>query len=306
MNKKHALILITILLISTIACELSFGGSDGPSEEEITMELTRTSLQQTQTALAQPPEPQPDASPADDDEAPAPSDNEEEEENDDESSCFMSRWTGDETIPDGSVFDPGDTFVKSWTLRNAGECDWTTDARMVFEEGDRLGGPSSNKLDQVVEPGDAYTVEIPMEAPSSDGDYVGVWRMTAADGTKMGKYWVKITVGDSASPAAFAVTSVPLTMPNTTIDIVCPGNEVVEITAKITTNGEGVVSYEWDDSQGCAGCLKKSVNFDSAGTKSITHSMTVGAAGDYWAKIYIDLPNHQWFGPRNFTVVCNP
>jgi len=305
MNKKHALILITILLISTIACELSFGGSDGPSEEEITMELTRTSLQQTQTALAQPPEPQPDASPADDDEAPAPSDNEEEEENDDESSCFMSRWTGDETIPDGSVFDPGDTFVKSWTLRNAGECDWTTDARMVFEEGDRLGGPSSNKLDQVVEPGDAYTVEIPMEAPSSDGDYVGVWRMTAADGTKMGKYWVKITVGDSTPPADFAVTSVSYSMPFTTIMIVCPSKTSIDITANITTNGAGTVTYKWDDSRGCSSCTTKSINFDSAGTKSVTHSMTIASAGNFWAKIYIDDPNHQWFDQKDFKTICN-
>ena len=141
-----------------------------------------------------------------------------------------------------------------------------------------------------------------MTAPSSDGDYTGVWRFRAADGTKMGKYWVKITVGEP--PAAFAVTSVSYTMADTSIEITCPGNEEVTITAIITTSDGGVVSFMWDDSQGCPGCVTKSTNFDSAGTKSIDHIMTVGAAGDYWAKIYIDEPNHQWFSQQNFHVEC--
>ena len=50
-----------------------------------------------------------------------------------------------------------------------------------------------------------------MKAPASDGNYTGVWRMKAGNGTTMGKYWVKITVGNPAP--AFAVTSVTYYMP---------------------------------------------------------------------------------------------
>ena len=309
MNKKHAVLLIAILVLTTIACEFSFGGGGEPTEEDVSFELTRTALQQTQTALAQQPEPEsPPADDVDNDQAapPADSDDDDQDEEDGES-CYFSRWTGVESIPDGTVFDPGDNFVKTWTLRNDGTCDWTDDTRMVFEEGDQLGGPDSVKLGETIEAGDEITVEIPMEAPSSDGDYTGVWRLTAPDGTKMGKYWVKITVGSSSSAPSptFAVTSVNYSMPFTTIPITCPAKKTVEITANITTNGAGTVTYKWDDSLGCSGCGTKSVNFDSAGTKSVTHSMLFGAAGDHWAKIYIDDPNHQWFGQQNFSLFCN-
>jgi len=303
MNRKHAFLLITILLLTTIACEVSFGGNNQPSQDDINLELTRTSLQQTQTALAQVPDPEPETSPEpEDDDSQSPP---EEEDESDEESCYFSQWTGAETIPDGTVFDPGDSFIKTWTLRNAGKCDWSTDTRMVFEDGDKLSGPSSVKIDRVVRPGETYVVEIPMTAPASDGDYTGVWRFTAADGTKMGKYWVKITVGDTTPSPTFAVTSVTYSMPFTTIPIVCPSKTTVELTANITTNSAGTVTYRWDDSTGCSGCGTKSINFDSAGSKSITHSMLIGAAGDHWAKIYIDEPNHQWFGQQNYKTICN-
>ena len=304
MNKKHAFIFITILLLITIACEVSFG-DNGPSEDDINTELTRTSLQQTQTALAQPPAPQPEQQPvADDDDQASPQDNDDDDDDADEDSCYFSRWTGDETIPDGTVLNPGESFVKTWKLRNAGTCDWSTDTRIVFEEGDKLDGPTSIKIDRVVRPGDTYVVEVPMKAPSSDGNYTGVWRFTAADGTKMGKYWVKITVGNPPPSTLFAVTSVSYYMPHTTIDMGCPND--VTISAEITTNAAGNVSYKWDDSLGCPGCTTKSTSFAAAESKIIQRSMTISASGDYWTKLYIDDPNHQWFGQKDFHVNCTP
>ena len=310
MNKKYAILIITILILTTIACEVSLGGGNEPSEEDINFELTRTSLQQTQTALAKQPEPQsPPANDANDNQAAPPSDsdddNDDDDQDDDEIACYSSRWTGDESIPDGTVFDPGDNFVKTWTLRNAGTCDWPPNTRMVFEEGDQLDGPDSVKLNETVEPGDKITVEIPMEAPSSDGDYTGVWRMTAPDGTKMGKYWVKITVGSGSPPSpTFAVTSVSYYMPHTTIDMGCPND--VTISAEITTNAGGTVTYKWDNSEGCPGCPTKSSTFAGAESKIVQYSMTINASGDYWAKVYIDDPNHQWFGQKDFHINCTP
>jgi len=307
MDKKKGFIFLAILvmLIAAIACDISFNGNRSEEEDDVETQLTMIALQQTQTAVAK--QPEEEVAPP-----PAPSEPEEDADEDDDQeasseNCYYSKWTGAETILDGTKFDPGDSFVKSWTLRNEGTCEWTTDFRMVFEDGDQMNGADSTYLTHVVAPGDTYKVEIPMTAPSSDGDYTGVWRFKAADGTQMGKYWVKITVGDPAPPpAAFAVTSVSYSMADTSIDIWCPGNLIVSISAEITTSAGGTVSFKWDDSQGClAGCVTKSINFADAGTKTIEHTMTVGAAGDYWAKIYIDDPNHQWFGQQNFHVDCN-
>ena len=304
MNKKHAIFLTAILLITAIACEFSLGGDDSPSADDINIELTRMSIQQTQTALAQPPLPQPEQSPevTDDDQDTSDNADGDVDDDSDDDTCYFSRWTGDETILDGTKMDPGESFVKSWTLRNEGTCDWNTNTRMTFEDGDQLGGPSSVYLTRTVRPGETYNVEVPMKAPASDGNYTGVWRFTAADGTKMGKYWVKITVGNPAP--AFAVTSVTYYMPHTTIDMGCPN--AVSISAEITTNGPGNVSFKWNDSQGCPGCATKSTSFASAESKIIQHSMTISTTGDYWAKMYIDEPNHQWFGQKSFRVNCTP
>jgi hypothetical protein len=34
-----------------------------------------------------------------------------------------------ESIPDGTQFDRGDVFTKTWTLRNVGTCDWNENYR---------------------------------------------------------------------------------------------------------------------------------------------------------------------------------
>lgn len=299
--------MVIILLIVSLACDISFKDK-GLSEEEIRFELTRQSIQQTQTAVAAAP-PASDAVPVDsssDDKSSDEADTSEEDA-DSEDTCNISKFVS-ETIPDGSVYDPGDTFTKSWVIRNNGTCDWTTGYRFVFEEGDQMDGATSMNLDHTVKPGESYTFEVDLTAPSANGDYTGVWRLKSDDGKKLGKYWVKITVGAPVVPSAlFAVTSVTLSMPSTTIAITCPGNEIVSISAVITTSAGGVVSYKWDDSQGClSGCTTKSMNFAGAESKTVQHTMTVGAFGDYWAKIYIDAPNHQWFGPKNFHVDCTP
>jgi len=300
--KRYQLLsLINILLLISIACGVSLNNSQ-PSEEEIRNELTLQALKKTQTAAAAPPPAsnaaQPDESSSKDQdsgEATAP--------DEEEDTCNHSKFVS-ETIPDGSVYQPGDTFTKSWVIRNIGTCDWTTDYRFVFEEGDQMDGSSSMKLNHVVEPGDTYTFEVDLTAPAGSGDYTGVWRIKSDDGEKLGKYWVKITVGPAGPPpAAFAVTSVTFYMPHTSIDMACPGD--VSVSSEITTSAAGVVSYKWEDST-ASPYPTKSINFASSESKIVQHTMTITSTGDHWAKVYIDDPNHQYFGPKNFHVNCTP
>ena len=302
-NKRYFLLFATILLlIASIACDISFKDS-GPSDEEISIQLTMQAIQQTQTAAAQP-------KPATGEDQASDSSQDEEGNNnasapdDSEDDCNLSKFVS-ETIPDGTVYQPGDTFTKTWTIRNIGTCKWNTDYRFVFEEGNQMGGPSSIKLNHPVATGDTYTFKIDLTAPSSNGDYTGVWRIKSDDGENLGKYWVKITVGSPAPPpASFAVTSVGFYMPHTWIDMSCPG--YVNVKAEITTSAAGKVTFKMDDSTGCPGCATKSLMFSSAGSQIIDHTLNATASGDYWVKLYIDEPNHQWFGPKNFHVNCTP
>ncbi len=297
-TKRHQLmLLLAFLLFISLACRISLNDSE-PSEEDIKTELTAQSMQITQTAAAAPPprststptkESKPDDSNTADTDTP-----------DDEDTCNQSKFVS-ETIPDGSVYLPGKTFTKAWVIRNNGTCDWTRDYRFVFEEGDQMDGPLSMKLNHVVKPGETYAFEIDLTAPASNGDYTGVWRIKSDDGENLGKYWVKITVGPP--PAAFAVTSVTFYMPHTSIDMGCPGDVV--ISSEITTSAAGVVTMKWEDSKACP-TVTKSINFANAGSKIIQHTMNITSTGDYWAKVYIDSPNHQYFGPINFHANCTP
>lgn len=45
--------------------------------------------------------------------------------------CLFASFVS-ETIPDKTKFSPSESFVKSWTLKNTGTCDWNTDYRLSF------------------------------------------------------------------------------------------------------------------------------------------------------------------------------
>ena len=164
-----------------------------------------------------------------------------------------------------------------------------------------MGGPSSINLPKVVAPGDSVTISINLTAPSSDGSYTGVWRLKSGSGELFGNYWAKIIVG--SPPAAFAVTSVNVSAEHVNIEGTCP--QSFHLGADITTNGAGNVSYWFIRSDGSISAAS-TINFAAAGTKLVTSNWSVGATGNYWAKVYIDNPNHQEFGPVNLHLTCTP
>jgi hypothetical protein len=71
-----------------------------------------------------------------------------------------------ETIPDGTEFSAGQDFDKSWRLKNVGTCTWNTSYKMIFADGDKMGGPSSKNLTISVAPGEQYDFLIDLTAES--------------------------------------------------------------------------------------------------------------------------------------------
>jgi hypothetical protein len=138
-------------------------------------------------------------------------------------------------------------------------------------------------------------VSINLKAPSSNGNYKGWWGLRNASGVMFAQFYVDIKVGgDSGSPAAFAVTSVNLT--------VSGGCGNFQITASITANGPGEVTYKWKRSDNAIDTITHPpVVFSSAGTKSVSTNWFTTNPGAKWMDIYIDDPNHQQFGRTNFS-----
>ena len=154
------ILLLGLFLFTITACGISFDSNDEKSsQEDIEIQLTVVSLQRTQTAVAAPPEnsqKQPEDAQPDQD---SDDDSGDDSDDSDDSACNSSKFVS-ETIPDGSVYQAGDTFTKSWTLRNAGDCDWTTDYKFVFEGGDQMNGLTSMNLPSVIKPGKTITLDV--------------------------------------------------------------------------------------------------------------------------------------------------
>jgi hypothetical protein len=104
-----------------------------------------------------------------------------------------------ETIPDGSVFKPGESFEKTWTLVNSGTCIWTPDYGLIFYNGDQMNGPSPSPIGQTVPPNGQIQISLPLTAPKDLGEYQGFWKLRNPRGQDFGlgenadiAFWVKI------------------------------------------------------------------------------------------------------------------
>jgi len=110
-----------------------------------------------------------------------------------------------ETVPDGTVFNPGQKFEKKWVLRNTGTCTWTTDYKLVFVEGDDLGEPGPVPFQTEVEPESTGEFVITFTAPDAAGEYRSDWKIESDTGEIFGlgtdatkPFFVEIAVVESA------------------------------------------------------------------------------------------------------------
>lgn len=126
-----------------------------------------------------------------------------------------ARFVADVTVPDGTRYDPGATFTKTWRLRNIGTCTWTTSYTMVFDSGTQMGTTASVPFGSSVAPGATIDLSVNMTAPSSAGHYIGYWKFKNAAGTLFGigntankSWWVEINVnGTPTTGVAYDFTA---------------------------------------------------------------------------------------------------
>lgn len=217
--------------------------------------------------------------------------------------CDAARFVVDVTVPDGTQYSPGETFTKTWRLKNTGSCTWNSSYTLVFDSGEAMGGPGSLPLSGTVAPGGEIDLSVALTAPAKAGTYRGYWRLRNAAGEMLPiekghnarAFFVEIQVKAGASDssgAKFAVTSVAF---NTEHSGTCAAGKYT-VTASITVNKAGLVTYTWIRSDGATGPANSgSLEFDKAGSQSIKFEWTTGATG-LWVDLYIDEPNHQQFG----------
>jgi hypothetical protein len=106
----------------------------------------------------------------------------------------------DVTIPDNTLFQAGEEFIKTWKIRNEGTCTWGSGYTLVFGGGDQMDGALSNPI-QLVPPQETANISIRLKAPMRGGQQTGNWEFQNASGKRFGVgsggfdyIWVQIIV----------------------------------------------------------------------------------------------------------------
>ncbi len=95
------------------------------------------------------------------------------------------RFLDDLTVPDGSVFAPGEPIDKRWQVRNSGTCNWDVRYRLRHLQGDTLGAAGDQAL-YPARAGAEAVIRILFTAPETPGEYFSAWQAVDPQGEPFG------------------------------------------------------------------------------------------------------------------------
>lgn len=111
-----------------------------------------------------------------------------------------ARFTGVESPADNAIFSTGQSFRKTWQVRNTGTSTWGAGYQLVFTGGTQMGGPTAVNVPTAT-PGQTVEISVNLAAPGRGGTYRGDWRLRNNQGTYFGDaLWVQIKVPDQSAP----------------------------------------------------------------------------------------------------------
>jgi heat shock protein HslJ len=95
----------------------------------------------------------------------------------------------DQNMTAPPVLQPGQAFVKSWLIQNAGTCTWDPSYSLVYVGGNHAASHMGGSLVVIhgqTAPGGTYEASIDLIAPSEPGIYQGFWQMRNQAGQYFG------------------------------------------------------------------------------------------------------------------------
>jgi hypothetical protein len=122
--------------------------------------------------------------------------------------CNGLSYVADVTIPDSTPMTPGQTFTKTWRVRNSGTCAWDAGFKFAFTGGDNMKG-ATYTLPQSVPANTEINISIDMTAPTNKaGNLRSNWRMSTTTGQSFGdEVYVLILVGGTTTGTAAATSA---------------------------------------------------------------------------------------------------
>lgn len=102
---------------------------------------------------------------------------------------YRAAFLGDVSFPDNTITAPGTVMVKTWRLRNDGNCAWGPGQMvhsLAFFNGSPMGAPSVVALPTYTPPGGVVDVSVNLIAPQMPGTYRSEWMLMVAQGPLFG------------------------------------------------------------------------------------------------------------------------
>lgn len=243
-----------------------------------------------------------------------------------------AEFVSDVTVPDGTPFQPKETFVKTWRLKNSGSTTWTTAYSLVYVSGPSMEGPASVPLPNDVPPGQTVDITVNLVAPSAPGPYRSYWNLKTASGQIFGvgaaaneAIWVDIAVGGSGAangtPAATSaagtattsastdavVTSASISVDNANISGPCSAGEphTFRFSTQFTMSSPATVTYNLEAQTGFELTLPGPATANlGAGTHTVVYTLDFSTPVNGWARLHITAPNDVVSNQAAFSLTC--
>lgn len=92
--------------------------------------------------------------------------------------CDSLEFVADVNVPDDTDMSPGQDFLKTWRVRNAGSCPWGEGYELVYAGYANEMSGQAQPITQVVQPGQEVEVSVQFTAPEAIGEYLSAWQMS--------------------------------------------------------------------------------------------------------------------------------
>jgi hypothetical protein len=243
------------------------------------------------------------------------------------STADRAAYVADVTVPDGTDFNPGASFTKTWRLRNTGSTNWSTSYSLVFIGGDKMGDTTSAAVPVAVAAGAEVDISVALVAPTTPGHYRGYWKMINASGQYFDEsIYVEIdVVGTGTQPSG--ATSTPSSGATATPTSGAPGQVITDLafavgessytgpcphtlifTASFTVLQNTSLTYQLEGGSNTPGFefdlpSPFTSNF-TPGTYSQGFQLDISDSVDGWMRFHITDPVNLTSNQVNFNLTC--
>lgn len=230
-----------------------------------------------------------------------------------------AEYITDLSIPDGTVFRPGESFTKSWRIKNAGQTTWTGEYALVFAGGDLMGATLSKPFSTDVFPGQTVDISADFVAPPVEGSFKGYWALRNAEGRLFGvgenadeAFWVSIiaqgapvTSTPGPTEAQGLIGALVLSVNEPSYSGACPHTLLFKV--EVTMNEPDFIQYVFNSENDADAELNLPPSLTyvlEAGQHSAIFELTVTESMNGWLQIVINNPVLFESNRVEFQVTC--